>query len=116
MKFYRYNDIDVYNHGIEVRLETLYLVRETDKGYWISHHPNYNEHATLHAVWDKPRWISKTSRKRYAYPTKSEALEGFYYRKRRAVELFHFSLEKARRALDVAKTMLKEMEKEGNED
>lgn len=47
------------------------LVRETPKGYWIK-------------VFMQEHWISKTARKRYAYPTKEEALEGFIQRKKSA--------------------------------
>ena len=42
--------------------------KETDKGKWI------NSYGT-------DKWVSNTSKKRYAYPTKEEALVGFVKRK-----------------------------------
>jgi hypothetical protein len=67
MQFYRYA-----NYGDEIILETYNLHRETPKGYWITQQ-----------YWIKNKWINKTSTKRFAYPTKEEALESFKKRKYR---------------------------------
>ena len=98
MIFYRYVDRPYYN---EIKLEKLYLVRETEKGYWISYDRHYKEEnekldTFVWANTEKKRWISKTSRKRYAYPTKKEALNSYIIRKYRQVEILEARLEKAR--------------------
>lgn len=91
MKFYRYEakeyavlgmdgeyeSSDIPNPKIE--LQRYRLIKETPKGYWISQ------------CWDKKpyfkRWISKTSRKRYAYPTKAEALQNYIKRTERRIKI-----------------------------
>lgn len=59
----------------DVRLyfESLVLLRETKKGYWIS--ASGFEYGKI--------WVSKTAKKRYAYPSKKEALTSFIKRKER---------------------------------
>ncbi len=47
-----------------------YVTKETPKGYWIGWFKGA-----------KDRWVSKTSVKRFAHPTKAEALEGYRQRK-----------------------------------
>lgn len=49
------------------------------------------------------KWISKTSIKKYAYPTKLEALNNFIKRKERQIELLNFRLKEAKSALCLAK-------------
>lgn len=85
MKFYRY-DTTYYADGPELRLSEFNLYSETPKGYWIGWgHPE-----GLHS--DK-RWVSKTGKKRYAYPTKAEALHSFIYRKKREIKILKARLE-----------------------
>ena len=45
---------------------------------------------------DKPRWVSKTSAKRYAYPTEDEAWYSFQRRAKRLMELFEMQLHSAK--------------------
>ena len=68
---------DVTNHWADcdktyVQFTRIKLLKETKKGWWVQNPvaPNL------------PKWVSKTSRKRYAYPTKEEALESWKIRKR----------------------------------
>lgn len=65
MTFYRYD-----SHNQDIVLNEYQLIKETPKGYWINVY--YNEFN---------KWVSKTSIKRYAYPTKKEALNSFIQRK-----------------------------------
>lgn len=85
MEFYRYdlryNDV----YGATVSLSTYYTVKETPKGYWIDSSklnsllPDYRlENLRLYC-----KWIPKNSRKRYAYPTKEEALKSLRIRTNR---------------------------------
>jgi len=83
----------------------FYLVKETPKGYWISSYRNYDKNVHLTFLGDYPRWVSKTSRKRYAYPTREEALEGFKARKRRQIAILKNRLEQAQAALFYAERM-----------
>lgn len=79
MKFYRYILEDISSeHIVDANMKLLEfdLVRETNKGYWI------NNEVFLHL-----KWISKTSRKRFAYPTKEEALVSFKARCRKRLRI-----------------------------
>jgi hypothetical protein len=85
MEFYRYTDVS-YENGPKIELSTFKMIKETPCGWWILQHwdsewyvPNENK-----------RWVSKTARKRYAYPTKKEAMTSFEARKIR-----HLSILKA---------------------
>ena len=71
--FYRFDATSYVDGSVEVHMARYYMVRETPKGWWLSHWMNSD-------VWHV--WVSKTARKRYAYPTPEEALEGFRARKR----------------------------------
>lgn len=53
----------------KIVLKTHQILKETPKGYWIRDR----------VYWK--RWVSKDGRKRYAYPTKAEALNNFKLRK-----------------------------------
>ena len=89
MKFYRYEakqyavlDMDgeyvtPTHPNPKLELTEFVLKRETPKGYWIGY-----EH------WDLgQRWVSKTAKKRYAYPTKEEALTNYIKRTERRVSI-----------------------------
>jgi hypothetical protein len=92
MKFYRYRDsiAEAMLGGYELYfdLEELVLLKETSKGYWIcdewalKFHKDEKDNTMLPSYIEK-RWVSKTSVKRYAYPTKKEAWVAFKARKRR---------------------------------
>ena len=75
MQFYRY-DWDLV-------LRVFNLVKETQCGYWIE------------IELGKNKWVSKTSVKRFAYPTKREALNSFIARKKRQTELLRYQLKDA---------------------
>lgn len=53
-----------------LELREYKVVAETPKGYWITY-----------GFGGKDKWVSKTSRKRYAHPTKAEASEAYKQRK-----------------------------------
>lgn len=92
MKFYRYEDREIYDRGIKIQKLTFQLEKETPCGYWIT--DGYNQ-----------RWISKTSRKRYAYPTKEEAYANFIARKKRQIEHLERQLDRATKALRVGESI-----------
>jgi len=70
MTFHRFEDASIDR----VHKVTFPLVRETRCGYWIN-------------VWGDDKWVSKTSRKRYAYPTEKLALESYIARKKSQLEI-----------------------------
>lgn len=98
-KLYRYEacsysividaDRDEYGStGPKLELREYRITAKTPKGHWIG----YFEGA-------KDRWVSKTSRKRYAYPTKEEALEGYRQKKLAFVRHAEANLSRAKEEL-----------------
>lgn len=83
MKFYRYEAYETPIMDVngkycvskipnpKIRLIVLYLYKETSKGYWIC-----EDNSTMFPE----KWVSKTSVKKYAYPTKEEAKLNFVKR------------------------------------
>jgi len=80
-KFYRFMDGTIFNSKItigdvvfssDVTIfdQVLYLIKETPCGYWI-----YDDWVY------KKRWVSGTSTRRFAYPTREEALVSYKFRK-----------------------------------
>lgn len=104
--FYRYDSITFEGGRVELVKEAYYLLKETPCGYWIHSRPYYNKEYELGR---KPKWISKTSRKRFAYPTEEEALRGLIMRKRRQVEVLHYKLDDAYEVWDLALQKLREL-------
>ena len=96
MKFYRYRI--AYKDIPTVELSEFVLDKETPKGYWIR--PLYGGYLGL---WKK--WIPKKSRKRYAYPTKKEALDSFIARKKKQVQYSKTTLWYAEETLRIAQKM-----------
>ena len=71
---------DNFLHGTEIAravVERFSVLRETRHGFWI--YPSWAGQYGLNPEKHK-RWVSKTSRKRYAYPTIEEAVESFRHR------------------------------------
>lgn len=102
MKFYRYEIIEYASHDIDGELETpkfpnptlvlsIYdLLKETSKGYWIGDF-----------IFKK--WISKTSKKRFAYPTKEEALTNFIKRTEKRIKILDWQIRACKVGLNRAK-------------
>ncbi len=97
-RFYRYKTEALYReYGATVTavLVTYVAVKETPKGYWIK------EWGKQHFEWQqKAKWISKTSRRRFAYPTKKEAWNSYRNRVQRRVEHLRRHLAVAAAALE----------------
>lgn len=96
--FYRYDGYDSYS----LKNPTEYIaVSETKCGYWIVY---------KHYTAGKKRWISKTSVKRFAYPTKKEALVNYIFRKRSQISHNRASIQSAINGLRAAGVTTKEVE------
>lgn len=104
-KMYRYQD---YFYGSEdnlsgeplpvckISLDEYKVIKETPKGYWISF--PYLSHIST----DWKKWVSKTSRKRFAYPTEEEALNNFIARRKSRIRHLEYNTVCARVALSKA--------------
>ena len=75
-----------------IREYNFEILRETKCGYWIS----------VGLIIKKEKWVSKTSKKRYAYPTKDEAMINFKTRTKRYMEILKSKLLHAEYALNLA--------------
>lgn len=69
------------------------VLKITPQGFWI---PKYN----------KKRWVSNSSRKRFAYPTKKEALNYFIKRKQSYIGYMNFIIRMNKEAIELAKKEL----------
>lgn len=120
MEFYRYEIRQYSNYGYdidgnyvpsilppktELELSVYKLYKETPKGYWIGI-GNYHPKSPLrHSC----RWVSKTSKKRYAYPTKAEALNNFIKRTERRLDYIKRDLDACEDGLILAKKIQNEI-------
>ena len=105
MEFYRYSYYEVgsiYEEepfslkmfpNIKLRIDSFSLVKETEKGYWIrSPYDSYGF----------KRWVSKTAKKRFAYPTKEEALNNLVIRTKRRLNYLEHDINACRKVLILA--------------
>lgn len=87
-------DGSVWSEGAMINVEEFFVHRETKCGYWISNyphdHPYYQKERPTWVTW---KWVSKTSRKRFAYPTIQEAIDSFRARKSRQRKILERQLD-----------------------
>lgn len=116
MNFYRYEAVQYVSMSDEgdysesllskfpnpiLELRVFNLFKETPKGYWIGHgHPNIGLH-------DKGKWVSKTSKKRFAYPTRKEALLNYIKRTEKAIKIMKNRIDFSKSALLKAEKLYK---------
>jgi len=96
MKFYRYvwvNYGEAYS-DIVLQLCEYNLYKETPMGYWIGY---------LGKLHCDGRWVSKTARKRFAYPTKEEAMVNFIKRTERRIKILNSQINCCKTALSLTK-------------
>lgn len=100
--FYRYYAVEYAVHDDDgeltapkfpnpkIQLLEYMIFRETPKGYWISiGGQNFGK-----------KWVSKSSKKRFAYPSKQEALHNFLLRTKRRIEILQWQITSAKIVLD----------------
>lgn len=95
---YRYDSYPRYDDTVEVAFETFYAVKRTRKGVWVQAY-GYTKNPQGH------KFVLLSGTKRFAYPTKAEALESFIARKKRQIEYLNQHLANARMALATALEM-----------
>lgn len=93
--WYRYHETWYEYSGVRVWEQKLEVLKETPKGVWLDD-------------WGNRRFVLRDARKRYACPTRQEALESFIARKRRQRELALGTAERAKGAMEEAQSMLAE--------
>lgn len=79
----------VYSRRPKLCFEEYNIIKETEKGFWI------------HVPGDNRKWVSKTAKKRFAYPTKEEAIIAFKHRKLSHVRHARKNLERAEAELSL---------------
>jgi hypothetical protein len=90
-----YYRLEHYNHCSYITLsyEQYHVIRKTPKGVWIST-PYMNKKGK--------KFILDNATKRFAYPTKEEALNSFIHRKSRYLSILRSRMEDAQSALEAA--------------
>ncbi len=112
MKFYRYEQVISVSMGdndyggsivypySRLVLREYNLYKETPKGYWIGY--------GFIGEWkSEASWVSKTSKKRFAYPTKEEALINYIKRTERRKSILQKQIGNCINGLNDANTLLK---------
>ena len=97
---YRFEESRVADRGVRVVQKSFKVIKETTCGYWILWFGSQ-----IH-LGPPAKWVSRTTKKRYAYPTLSEALKSFRARKRRQIQILEAQLGIARTALLFAQGIL----------
>ena len=110
--FYRFEDVAYDGGDVRVMERKFKLRKETPCGYWLEQDDYFRGHLTLEE--DLPLcWVSKTARKRFAYPTRALAIESFVARKRQQIRYMHIKKQRAELAYDAGLKMLDEIKLEG---
>jgi hypothetical protein len=117
MKFYRYEAIEYAQMDSDtgeyidrvfpnpqLHVNEYDLLKETPKGYWIG----YGSLGVSMYNWKK--WVSKTSRKRFAYPTKEEALENYIKRTEKRLKILEWQVQECEIGLKLAKAKKNEIQ------
>lgn len=116
MEFYRYEIVnyasmsdddhiksDIPNIALNIQVYNLH--KETPMGYWIGYGGGEDE------LKGHSKWVSKTSKKRYAYPSKQEALNAFIIRTKRRSGILNYQLSSCRLGIGLAEQALKDLTK-----
>jgi intein/homing endonuclease len=99
--WYRYEDR--YYYKPEVSLVKFGVLKHTPCGVWVKRTDVFDLHGY------RKRWVSKSSRKRYAYPTKEEALVSFIARKNRQLRILKCHIDDVKTVLSLANNNKEEL-------
>jgi len=106
--WYRYIDV-AYSTGydeytdrstgsiIEVELREYEVLRRTPKGAWINASP-FRSTTSVRGIADE-KFVLLSARKRFAHPTKDEAMTSFIARKRAQIRIYEARVKRAKEAL-----------------
>lgn len=106
--WYRYEDVqyagpvDEFDRllgpgPLRIMLRTFPVTRHTPSGVWLSN-------ASSRYAYRPERFVLRDAKKRFACPTKKEALESFIARKKRQAGIHRARMQRAELALNAAKT------------
>lgn len=79
---------------LEVVCTKYYVVKKTPKGAWVTRWPNESFQGSRH-------FILTSARKRFACPTKREAIASFYARKAKQKRILHSKLRRIHTAINL---------------
>jgi hypothetical protein len=109
MKFYRYEVVEYAQKDYDgeymnptfpnpcLELREYDLIGETPKGYWVGY--------TMGSSFIPKKWVSKTSKKRFAYPTTEEALTNFIKRTEKRMNILDWQLQVCKISINLAKNI-----------
>jgi len=94
--YYRYVDVLYTDDRVSVQASEYYVMKCTPKGAWVSFYDT--------DVFEKDmcHLVLNSAKKKYAYPTKEEALTAFKFRKKRQIKILNAQLKRAELALNLA--------------
>jgi len=84
------------------------ILRETECGWWIKYDNNYIVAHNNKAE----KWVSKSGKKRFCYPTKLEALNSLYHRQNMRIKILNSQLTISHNLRSICINLLRKM---GNE-
>lgn len=99
MKLYRYS-VTSWHHGAipHVELQDYEVIRETKQGYWV--HQYFGS---------EKKWVSKDGLRRFAFPTKYQAMQNFIKRTEKRVKYLEIDLQACQLGLESAKRIQEEI-------
>lgn len=86
-----YDENPIRHHNIHIH--EFDVLSETKEGYWINMGMTFNGEPPI------KKWVSKSSKKRFAYPTRKEAYESFMARKKRQIKILGSQINDSRKFL-----------------
>ena len=101
MKHYRYDTV-ASEFNVTARLTVFIVQAETPCGYWVIERSCKGYITHFPELYKKMRrWVSKTSVKRYCYPTKDEAFKSYHIRQQWRVKHLEYQMRIAEAALAI---------------
>lgn len=86
---YRYEDCLHFEDEVRLRLLVLPVVGETPQGLWVMYK-------------GRRRWMGSNTTRKFACPTKVEALKSFLARKDKQLAILEYQMSRATRARNIA--------------
>jgi hypothetical protein len=119
LNYYRYDDpilYDEYSSSNELYLREYEVIKKTDCGVWILFadrnkwdSKNNKYQLGKKFILERSLWYKTTTKKRFAWPTKAEALISYIHRKEYQINILEYKLENAKEFLAKAKEMQNEV-------
>jgi len=97
---YRYI-LEHWQGAAKLTLQEYEILRETPKGVWIN------------IGWNREKWVSNYANKRFAQPSKREALKHYIRRKIYRNHCIELEMDRNNDTLITAKALLKKNDKQG---